>query len=61
MTLQPKSFEEPETFFCRAYGKRMSVHDCMGTFVDANALHQKEKPCFKCTQGQENRLEYAKS
>lgn len=61
MLMQPKSFVEPVTFHCRGYAKRMSVHDCMATFVDANALNQKDKPCFKCTQGQDNRLNYAKS
>jgi hypothetical protein len=61
MYLQPKNFEEPETFFCRAYGKRHSVFDCMSDFVDANALNWKDKPCFKCVQGEENRLMYAKS
>lgn len=61
MLLQPKSFVEPVIFHCRGYGKRMSVHDCMATFVDANALNQKDKPCFKCSQGQDNRGNYAKS
>ncbi len=61
MLLQPKSFEEPTTFHCRALAKRLSVHDCMALYVDANALAQKDKPCHKCVQGQENRLSYAKS
>lgn len=61
MLLQPKSFIEPETFFCRAFSKRFSVHECMSRFVDANALGQKDKPCFKCAIGQDNRLNYAKS
>lgn len=61
MLLQPKSFEEPASFFCRAFGTRMAIHDCLARFVDANALHQKDKPCHKCSQGQENRVEFAKS
>jgi hypothetical protein len=61
MLLQPKSFVEPETFHCRAMAKRLSVHDCMAMFVDANALNQKDRPCFRCTQGQENRVTYAKA
>lgn len=61
MLLQPKSFVEPITFQCRGYAKRMSVHDCMALFVDSNALNQKDRPCFRCTQGQDNRLNYAKS
>jgi len=61
MLLQPKSFAEPITFHCRAFAKKMSVHDCMALFVDANALNQKDKPCHKCTQGNENRLGYAKT
>lgn len=61
MLLQPKSFAEPITFHCRGYAKRMSVHDCMAMFVDANALNQKDKPCFRCTQGQDNRATYSKS
>lgn len=60
MLLQPKSFVEPETFHCRAMVKRLSVHDCMSMFVDANALNQKDRPCFRCTQGQDNRVNYAK-
>ena len=61
MLLQPKSFVEPDRFYCRGMAKRLSIHDCMAKFVDANALGWKENPCFKCTQGQENRLSYAKS
>jgi len=61
MLLQPKSFVEPDTFYCRPLGKRFSIHECMSRFVDANALGQKDKPCFKCTQGQDNRLDYAKA
>ena len=61
MLIQPKSFVEPVTFHCRAYGKRMSIHSCMASFVDANALNQKDKPCFKCSQGNENRGSFAKS
>ena len=61
MLLQPKSFVEPDTFFCRALGKRFSIHECMSRFVDANALGLKDKPCFKCNQGNDNRLDYAKT
>ena len=61
MLMQPKSFVEPDTFTCRAFAKRMSIHECMALFVDANALNQKERPCFKCAQGQENRLGFAKN
>jgi len=61
MLMQPKSFVEPTTFHCRALAKRLSHHDCMALYVDANALNQKDKPCFKCVQGQEHRLSYAKS
>ena len=60
MYLQPKTFEEPETFYCRGLSKRMSIFDCMSKFVDANALNRKENPCFKCVQGEANRGEYAK-
>ncbi|MFO0750403.1 MAG: hypothetical protein U1F43_32740 [Myxococcota bacterium] len=61
MLLQPKSFVEPTTFHCRALAKRLSIHECIGLFVDANALNQKDRPCHKCPQGQENRGSYAKS
>jgi hypothetical protein len=61
MLLHPKSFVEPETFQCRPMARRMSVHECMAMFVDANALNQKDRPCFRCPQGQENRLSYAKA
>ncbi|MCB9736169.1 MAG: hypothetical protein H6745_26580 [Deltaproteobacteria bacterium] len=61
MLLQPKSFVEPQTFFCRGFALRMSIHDCMGRFVDANALSLRDKPCFKCTQGQDNRANYSKT
>lgn len=60
MVLQPKSFDTPETFFCRAYGKRMSIFDCMTSYVDVNALNQKEKPCLKCAQGEQVRGDYSK-
>ncbi len=61
MMLQPKSFEEPNSFFCRGYDKRQSVLDCIAWYVDANALNQKDKPCFKCTQGTEVRGGFSKS
>ncbi len=60
MVLQPKSFVEPQTFLCRAYGRRLSVLDCMTKYVDANALNWKHTPCFKCAQGTENRAGYSK-
>ncbi len=60
MMLQPRSFIEPETFFCRAYAQRMSLFDCMKQYVDANALKQKDRPCFGCVQGDENRVTFAK-
>ena len=41
MLMQPKSFVEPVTFHCRGFGKRLSVHDCMASFVDAgNAFNE---------------------
>ncbi len=61
MQLQPKSFENPTTFYCRAFARRMPIFECMAKFVDANALNQKDKPCFKCAQGQEARVVFAKS
>ena len=61
MYLQPKTFEEPESFHCRARGSRASIFQCMSWFVDANALNQKDNPCHKCMQAEENRLGYAKS
>ena len=61
MLMQPKSFVEPDTFYCRAYSQRMSIFNCMTTFVDCNALNKKDSPCFKCVQGEENRKGYSKS
>jgi hypothetical protein len=61
MLLQPKSFVDPNTFYCRAYGRRLSIFKCMGDFVDANALKQKDNPCHMCHQGEENRKVFAKS
>lgn len=61
MYLPPKSFVEPETFFCRGFGKRMPILTCMKNFVDANALAHKDKPCFKCEQGNELRCSFSKS
>jgi hypothetical protein len=61
MYIQPKSFEEPETLYCRAFARRMSVFKCMSKYVDANALRQKQTPCFQCAQGGEIRCTYAKS
>ena len=61
MLLQPKSFEQPDTFTCRSYGQRMPIFECMSRYVDANALKQADIPCFKCSQGEDVRLEYAKA
>ncbi len=61
MLMQPKSFADPDTFHCRAFGRRMSIFKCMSWFVDANALKQKDKPCMGCAQGEDNRKLYAKS
>lgn len=61
MFLQPKTFEEPETLVCRATGRRLDIFRCMSRFVDANALNQKDRPCFKCIQGQDLRMGYSKS
>ena len=60
MMLQPKSFEEPDSFFCRAYAQRMSIFVCMSNFVDANALKRSDLPCWKCVQGEDVRAGYAK-
>ena len=61
MHLAPKSFEEPDTFHCRGYAKRFSIFTCMANYVDANALRQKDRPCYMCTQGEEVRLGYGQS
>ena len=61
MLLHPKSFETPDTFTCRSFGKRLSIFTCMANYVDANALKQSDLPCWKCTQGEDVRLGYAKS
>ena len=60
MLLHPKSFETPDTFTCRSYGKRMSIFSCMANYVDANALKRSDLPCWKCEQGEEVRAEFAK-
>ena len=61
MLLQPKSFCEPDTFRCRPKARRLSVFACMSDYVDANALKQKENPCFMCPQGENVRRDYAKA
>jgi hypothetical protein len=61
MLLQPKTFVEPDTFFCRGYNKRLPIFICMNNYVDANALRQSDKPCHGCQQGQDVRLGYAQS
>ncbi|MGM0578008.1 MAG: hypothetical protein ACQEXJ_19940 [Myxococcota bacterium] len=61
MVLQPKSFAEPETFYCRAYMKRMSIFNCMKSYVDVNALNDKDNPCWKCAQGEDVRAGYSKA
>ncbi len=60
MLLQPKSFVEPDSFHCRAYGQRLAIFTCMSNFVDANALKRSELPCWKCEQGEDVRAEFAK-
>ena len=60
MLLQPKSFCDPNTFRCRPRARTMSVFNCMSDYVDANALKQKDSPCFMCPQGEEVRKDYAK-
>ncbi len=60
MVLQPKSFEVPDTFHCRALARHVSIFQCMALYVDANALNRCETPCFKCIKGTEVRVRYAK-
>ncbi len=61
MNLAPKSFEAPETMYCRGYNKRFSIFMCMANFVDANALKQKDRPCHMCAQGEQVRANFGKS
>jgi hypothetical protein len=59
MLLPPKSFVEPDTFYCKRLRRRLAVPKCIGMFVDANALRAKTKPCFGCNQGQNVREQFS--
>ncbi len=61
MLLQPKSFEEPESVLCRSMNKRLTIFRCMANYVDANALRQKDNPCYDCAQGAKVRAKYSGS
>ena len=59
MLLPPKSFVDPDTFYCKRLRRRLAVPKCIAMFVDANALRAKAKPCFGCTQGQNVREQFS--
>ena len=67
--LSPKTPNEPrktrrmlvETFWCERRGLDLQRHECMTSYVNANALQTKTSPCLNCPVGQENRTEFAKA
>ena len=52
---------EQETFFCKALQTSLRVQNCLGNYVDANALALRNSVCHKCDQGAEVRAAYANS
>jgi len=61
MLLPPKSFIEPETFYCKRLRRRQPVPKCIAMYVDANALRNKRKACFGCQQGQTVRASFSEN
>ena len=49
------------TFDCKNMKQTIQTAVCLQWFVDHNALNRKESPCWKCTQGQDNRESFARS
>jgi len=52
---------EVETFYCRALQTELRVSNCLGNYVEANALNLRNSVCHKCNQGAEVRAAYANS
>lgn len=49
-----------ETFHCERRSVDLQMHECMTSYVNANALQQKTSPCFGCALGLEQRTFFAK-
>ncbi len=50
-----------ESFRCDRRRLDLQMHECMTSYVNANALQTKASPCFNCPVGQENRTDFAKA
>jgi len=59
--LPQTQFDGGAKFKCNNMNQEMSVAACLKWFVDHNALNRKESPCFKCTQGKDNRECFSRS
>ena len=49
-----------ETFSCERRDLELQMHECMTSYVNANALQTKTSPCFGCSLGLEHRTFFAK-
>jgi hypothetical protein len=57
--LRPQPSERSDEFYCLARRRRLSLGKCLDDYLDANALTQRKKVCYRCPQGRANREAYA--
>ena len=50
-----------DTFLCKALTTVLSVENCLGNYVEANALGLRNSVCHRCPQGAEVRASFANS
>jgi hypothetical protein len=54
-----KSYLEESEVRCKRMRRRVGLSRCLSMYVDRNALLEKDKPCWKCPQGEQVRRDYA--
>jgi len=46
---------------CKFRKKEMPMLECIDSYVNANAMPNRRSACFRCTQGQKTRVQFAGS
>jgi len=57
--MRPDPSERTDEFYCLARRRRLTLGKCLDDYLDANALTQRKKVCYRCPQGRANREAYA--
>lgn len=58
-SVRPDPSAQGDTFYCLARRRRLTLGRCLDDYLNANALTERKKVCYRCPQGRQNRQCFA--